>query len=513
MKRRIASLAVAMSSLIIYWIAPTQAQTSSVRDQQIEQYLKDFKSNTKATMLRIPTKYDAKGVAKPTKKFNLSPDELFRKHAQTRVKIMSNGKLKAFAVINAATDNPLALIESPELLSTTLEGMESAQLLSGQSAVEAWSSHYWPFSLGVAANRYADPLFPESDDWTQNQAYTQSAGHSLLEVLAQNNAAAIDVLSPAEKYDAIMGNVNGPFTASMWTAVSNQQNTDGGTLGDWEGVCEGWSSAAIRTVRPAHEVVINDPSGRPITFYPADIKALSSVLWAWGTIETRFIGGRCDQKTPATDANGRITDENCFVTNPATWHEVVTQQLGRLHHPFILDSSDDDEVWNQPAQGFTYSYFNPQTGNVSNSIAAAKVAMSDFTADKFKTYRSPNAASVVGIVMDITYTDENESPTHAATDARSNDVLTTVRYFYDLELDANNKIIGGEWYHSSHPNFLWMPEPGLTPVSSAEAAATGDWNGTGPVPTSWATAATSAASSAGVPLAKVISVLETLSSK
>ena len=29
---------------------------------------------------------------------------------------------------------------------------------------------------------------------------------------------------------------------------------------------------------------------------------------------------------------------------------------------------------------------------------------------------------------------------------------------YDLELDENFEIIGGEWYTSAHPDFLWTPD-------------------------------------------------------
>ena len=63
----------------------------------------------------------------------------------------------------------------------------------------------------------------------------------------------------------------------MWDAAADMQDDDG-SLDSWEGICEGWSSAAIRVPRPTHAITVPDPSGRSIQFYPADVKALSSLL-------------------------------------------------------------------------------------------------------------------------------------------------------------------------------------------------------------------------------------------
>lgn len=39
------------------------------------------------------------------------------------------------------------------------------------------------------------------------------------------------------------------------------------------------------------------------------------------------------------------------------------------------------------------------------------------------------------------------SPTHREFDSKDFDHSNTASYFYDLELDKNSKIIGGEWYN------------------------------------------------------------------
>ena len=76
---------------------------------------------------------------------------------------------------------------------------------------------------------------------------------------------------------------------------------------------------------------------------------------------------------------GELPIRIVLIPIPPTWHLIVTHQLGRLHRSFILDSSYDNQVWNQPAKSYVYSYFNPQTGKSTQAIADAKVAMTDFT--------------------------------------------------------------------------------------------------------------------------------------
>jgi hypothetical protein len=493
--------------------------SANIRDRAIESFLKEFQSDPKVMLQSLPPKWDASGKSDPLARAKTKEHEKFVAHVKTRQRILSRTKKDqaldahlnhVLAAVNLGNDDPTEVVESPELMSRTLEDLDRDHLTSGVSMVDAWSDHYWPYSLGVAANRYGDPLFPQSDDWTVNHDYVKKNGKTLVDILARNNAAEIDHLSPAEKYDAITGNMHGGLTTAMWHAVKNMV-AENGKIDSWEGICEGWSSAALRVPRPVHAISIPDPSGRQIRFYPSDVKALSSVLWAWGEIPVRFAGGRCEKENPKTDDNGRILDPDCFDTNPATWHLVVTQQLGRLHHSFIMDSSFDSQIWDQPVRKYSYTYFNPQTGNSTAQISEAKIQVAQFSKDKFKKYRSKDAVSVVGIAMDVNYVVENESPTSASTDSPAQDVFANVRYFYDLELDSHNQIIGGEWYHNAHPDFVWMPEPGSKAVSVADEDVREAWSGKDPVPASWQKAAQTAAQSAQ-PLAKVIERLQNLAS-
>jgi hypothetical protein len=386
-----------------------------------------------------------------------------------------------------------------ELRHTTLETMESAHLTSSQLEHQPWSGTYWPIARGNIAWRYADPAFPSSFDWKETFDYLKDPNH----------ACAVDQLSPAEKYDLLVGDARQTLTHRLLNEGQGYYR-EYGSVESWMGICHGWAPASFMAPRPTHFVEVPARDGHTtIRFFPSDIKALTSLLWANGSFENRFIGRRCDTKHPTMDENNRITDPACYGENPGTWHLSVVNQIGVSRRSFVMDALHDTEIWNQPIHGYSYSYFNPQTQQPSDTLAGAALPLADYKDDKFKKYRSPRAKSVVGIAMDLTYIAEN-TPTAALTDSPEKDAVVTVHYLYDLELGANHEILGGEWYSNAHPGFLW------TPVLGARALSEGDvlledsstaWAGDTAVPGEWLPAIHES-SKQGQPLARIIEALE-----
>src|SRR5688572_29322977 len=122
------------------------------------------------------------------------------------------------------------------------------------------------------------------------------------------------------------------------------------------GYCHGWSPASFMMERPKHVIKVTAADGRTqIPFYPSDIKALATALWANANPPIRFISGRCESKKPKEDRNGRVTDPDCFDTNPGAWHLAVVNQVGVSKRSFVFDSSYDYEVWTQPAYSYEYT--------------------------------------------------------------------------------------------------------------------------------------------------------------
>lgn len=387
-----------------------------------------------------------------------------------------------------------------ELKWSTLEQMDHANLLSSQLDEQPWSDTYWPIAKGVIAWRYGDPGYPASADWKVNSDY----------LLDPANSCSVDQLSPAEKYDLLVGDSRKTMTHAMLKDGQHYYMSYG-SVESWMGICHGWAPASYMARRPEKTVQALAADGiSKIRFFPSDLKALTSLLWANGQFGNRFIGLRCEDKNPPRDEHGRSLDPACYGENPATWHLSVVNQIGVSRRSFVMDALHDTEIWNQPIYGYKYSYFNPQTKEPASSLQNAEVSLAEFTSDKFRKYRSATAASVVGIAMDLTYVAEN-NPSTAHTDSPANDALITVHYLYDLELGANRQIVGGEWYSNAHPGFLWTPVPGARAVTLgdrllANAGSTQDWNGSTAIPASWSPAIRRS-SERGQPVGKIVETL------
>lgn len=486
---------------------------------ELQGRLDAFAQNSRSEMGQVPEKRDAAGRIIPDPFTAFSGEDIedndfvVAKDAYRKAFYMRRGGVVVSLEEVRPGRAPIEDIDLPENLVDELAHrrpteMEEAGLLEAALDEQPWSDDYWATYLGGLGKRYADPAFPHDRDWARNYQYVQQSPASA--VVASGNAEAIERLSPSEKYDLLIGDPTGALTAAMW-AEGRSYHERFGEVETWMGLCHGWAPAAYMLARPRRAVTVRAADGTTdLTFYPSDIKALATLLWANARVATRFIGSRSNDKDPETDEVGRVISQAVFDTNPGTWHMSVVNQIGVARRSFIIDATFDYEVWNQPVLGYEYSYFNPQRLRMVDSLQAATVTRADFTGDRFKKYRSADFAAAVGVVMRTRYMVET-SPSHAATDAPSRDAVNSADYYYDLELDASGRIIGGEWYQNAHPDFLWTPPPEARALSPADRYATGNWNAPAPLPVSWRRAARRASASR-LPLAKIVEKLIQLAS-
>lgn len=314
-----------------------------------------------------------------------------------------------------------------------LAAIQEAALTSASISRQPWSGSYWPIYLGGVADRYADPFFPGSSDWKTNSDY----------ILAHLGSSPVELLSPAEKYDLLVGDANFTLTRAMLAQGAKYDSTTG-HVESWMGICHGWSPASFMMDRPLHEVSVLAADGRTqIPFFPADVKALASLLWANANYRERMVGGRCNEERPSKDSLGRPRDPDCLDTNPATWHLALVNQIGVSKRSFIMDMASAYEVWNQPLEWYAYSYYNPKTRQTTQSLDDARVALLNFSEDPLKPVRSTRATHLVGISMNVGYTQETW-PNSSVTDDPSQDSRGSTHYDYDLELDASGAVVGGE---------------------------------------------------------------------
>jgi hypothetical protein len=517
--------------------------------QKIDAFLQALHANPVDTMQQLPPKYDAAGnempVASPANADDASTVRWNQERDELRGVVI--GQDEATRAPYAANDNPRNLVDT--FVHETLPAIEAAGLKAARLETQPWSGDYWATANGSLGNRYAGCM---AGGWKEGFDYIRN--HPSKVILNSGSAVWVNELSPAEKYDALVGDSSETLTRMAWLEGKDYFDKHGEVPG-WFGICHGWSPASFMLPRPANSVQLVTPNNIKLTFFPCEIKALASLLWAKAKTPSRFIGGRCNTEKPAFDpATGRVitllnpfvaadypadepvdptepvpgtvevtlstetwneetgepgareggrpTAGECVDSNPGAWHLAVVNQIGVSKRSMVLDASFDYQVWNQPMLGYKYTYFNPQTLAQTDVLAQASVSRAAFTSDIFKQYRSPKAATFVGIVMRVTYMGENGNE-QVDTDAPDKDSVIDVDYYYDLELDSSGKIIGGEWYTNSHPDFLWTPPKGARAVSRYENLATGAWQAGQAVPASWRAAAVKASADL-TPLAVIV---------
>ncbi len=404
-----------------------------------------------------------------------------------------------FVTLSKMGDNDQAtsLVDN-KTVNSQIADLDRQGLIHSSLKETPWADSYWPIYKGILGDRYADPHFPNSKIWLENYNYVLAYPAS--SVVATGSVTEINNLSPAEKYDYLVGDSSMTMTNFSWTQGQNYLNNVG-FVQTWMGICHGWAGAAhmLQPV-PGGPITLQAANGMPITFYQSDVKALESMLWANSSPATRFSGTACKTSRPERDPYGRVLEPGCLDNNPATFFLTLTNQVGINQRSFVMDATYDAEVWNYPITSYEMTYFNPQSLHPTGNLNQAIIPIEQFTIDKFRVYRPSEAKYVVGVVTDVTFVIEI-NPTHGV----SNKPPTkTLRFMYDLELDANKNVIGGEWYMNSHPDFMWTYEKGAQAMARGETAInSADWNVSAPIPEAWRPLARQA-SAAGSPLYSVI---------
>lgn len=354
--------------------------------------------------------------------------------------------------MEAPGNEPDRIVRDRPLIRNVKE-LDERRIRNGRTRSLPWTGSYWPMYLGLTAARYADPGFPHSRNWSVNDAYVRS------NPVPANGTVPSRLLSPTEKYDLLVGDTGWSLTRWAWKQGRRYQREEGG-VDAWMGLCHGWAAAARSSTLPRRDgITLTGRLGHRIHFYPGDVRALLTTAWANTPTETRFVGTRCYTENP--DDN----DESCRDVDPGAWHLVMTHQIGMDRSGLIMDAVRDDEVWNYPISEYRFRYFHPVTWKESPKALEAAVASGDFQNDPFRRFRSPDAEFIVGVRMDVSYV----IPSSYRTGVKPVTPVRTRSYVYDLELNSEWEIIGGEWYQRDHPDFIWTHDDSALPVAESES--------------------------------------------
>lgn len=261
----------------------------------------------------------------------------------------------------------------------------------------------------------------------------------------------------------------------------------------WEGICHGWATAAGIIARPRKAISFELPDKRSIKFYPSDIKALASLLWANSYIQDNVVyseetglnigggvlmqGSRCNLNRPKRDHWGRYYDNKpdpftkdrlprCVGVHPAIWHLGLVNIIGEQGRSFIVERKVDKEVDNHPMASYKMNYFNPNSGKSSKSMFKNMVRIDKD--DQFRQLRNKDSRYIIGVQTTMNYLDWTR-PNRKFTDKESDDEMVDKKMYYDLELDDRYNIVGGQWRavkvgqpsrrgrgNSNQPDFFWV---------------------------------------------------------
>lgn len=399
-------------------------------------------------------------------------------------------------------DDPGAMLGG-QALEKNLFQMDNPALRRAQLDRQPWADYSWRLEAGLIGLRYDDGSFRSKGNWKSRRDYIEK--NSIRDIVEgrggmfRNTQAAIDRLSPAEKYDMLVGDYNGGLTHAVWEAGEDEYRQH--RMASWLGICEGWSAASVMFPEPTRPIEMRTPDGKfTVRFNALDIKGLASMLWSAYNVKIRIVGSRCEPGFISRDSEG------CFNNNPGSWHIAALNLLGMKKAPLFMDRATNGEVWNSPVVSYEMDYVNRASGRTTSSPRDAAVRVGEFR-DPYAGRHAAGTAYIVGVEMRVKVAMGHTSDKNGSNLAE----LQSRNFSYDLELGGDGTIIGGEWRSTEHPDFLWTIAPGLQPNSLGDrqlpqgASFSGDQ-----VPAEWLNAARTA-SSGTAPLAAVVNRLVQMS--
>ncbi len=356
--------------------------------------------------------------------------------------------------------------------------IDARQLTSGTAATQPWAGPYWPLIQGQIANTYQTRNYIFVQDlisWRHNVDTFKRRRERVLPNVLDLSEQDLAKLAPSEKYDLLLGDTNFDLTSRIWNFVESWGNekmtgfissidmpegyrltTPSTSMAFWEGICHGWALAAGGHPRPENTVTVTLPNGKRLPFYPTDLKALVSLAYANSLVQDNVLmeGLRCNDSRPRRDSFGRYVDRvpereseaiapRCADVHPAVWHLSMVHIMGMQRRSFVVEKDAPGKVNNHPVSGYTFRYFNPKTGGYG-PLARSIVNRLDYPRDPYAASREASATSILGVEMRYSYTDWTMFRMDAV-DSPRRDPIKSVTLYYDLELDAQGNVVGGQW--------------------------------------------------------------------
>jgi hypothetical protein len=359
-----------------------------------------------------------------------------------------------------------------------------------------WSDRAWDHNRALMNERYTDADFTRLGSWDARKAYgaAYSAERFLSLPPGPQRDQAISSLSPAEKYDLVMGTLRGGLTDANRKSLDREM-PGSGKFPTWWGICEGSAAASLAALEPVNVIsVYSVPYGVDVPFYAPDVKSLVSLLWSSYNARLKLpeIGQQCDNRGGGA----------CADVNPASFHASIHHFLGLGKGHLIADVDESRVVWNHPLIGYETTYYraDQSPSRPAANFEEALLRNNPSLQDPRRRLRAPGTAYLLGVETKLYYADNQKQ--HPLSGSVKRKVLS-MRLQYELELDANLNLLGGEWLTKKHPDILWTIPGGTRPDTPGDASlGMATWDGR-ETPSGWENAARNSAQRM-MPLRKVV---------
>jgi hypothetical protein len=466
----------------------TEKEINNCFKQRLQIHLKEIKQKSAEKLEKFSNPLFEKYKESIKKKimYGISKDEenKFRTPNSNLNFFQKNLKIKSFSFIEkiktlSKVKRPFPVKDEPSKFFNVKFDININQLpLKGETKQPNWSGSYWPMRNGLISVRYGNNEKNTIGRWDPNTLTFMEKYNYRTSVLMysqpseynyqiQYNRSSIESYieenySPSEKYDLFLGDNAFSLTNFMKNDAHSHASQYGGDIPTWFGICHGWSPAAYFFNEPKRPVTVKSPNGIIIRFLPDDLKALSSQFLAVAHHHTNFIGDVCriyKPKKPVSDSETKLwLDPRCHAINPGSYIITLGNQIGKWKKNLNFDPESDPEIWNQPINSYIMRYFNLLTDDFSGDPQEVKIPLKFIknSKDSFLNFVARQADHrtkyLVGVYVNVTYAIEND-PSH--TERSPANVNKTVESVAAIELDEKDEIIGGEWKHNLHPNFMW----------------------------------------------------------
>ncbi len=205
--------------------------------------------------------------------------------------------------------------------------LQEEAALKGFLTEKPWADSYWPLSEKGLSDRWiSDEGFGTFDA----QLESAQAALAAEPTEEQQPWEPTWALSPAEKYDVLMGDDSFSMTKEGWTVYDGYQDYEHDW--SWMGHCHGWAPAAYLEQAPAASVVA-DINGRQVLFTEGDIRGLVTKAYASNSMSegTAFMGTRCNARTIIKDEQGRIVDGTVYEPTAELPKEANTETAATIY--------------------------------------------------------------------------------------------------------------------------------------------------------------------------------------